>query len=200
MTQPSSTRKTLGVVLFPEFETLDVFGPLQMFGMLPEQLNIVLTAEQSGLVLSTHGQPIFVEYTLQSAPHLDYLLVPGGKGTRKEVYNHHLIHWIKTRSMLADLTLSVCTGAALLAKAGVLDGLKATSNKLAFDWVVEQGPKVEWIKQARWVDAGTVITSAGISAGIDMSLYVIARLFGDKVRDELALRAEYKVQRDPNGA
>lgn len=197
MTQSPSPRKTLGIVLFPEFETLDVFGPLQMFGMLPEQLNIVLTAEQQGLVFSTHGQAIFVEYNLQSAPHLDYLLVPGGKGTRKEVYNHPLLSWIKTRSALADLTLSVCTGAALLAKAGVLDGHKATTNKLAFDWVVEQGPKVDWIKQTRWVDDGAIITSAGISAGIDMSLYVIARLFGDEVRDELAQRAEYNVQRDP---
>ncbi|CEG57723.1 DJ-1/PfpI family protein [Legionella fallonii] len=197
MTQSPSSRKTLGVLLFPEFETLDVFGPLQMFGMLPEQLNIVLVAEKRGLILSTHGQAVFVEYNLQSAPHLDYLLVPGGKGTRKEVYNHHLISWIKTRSMLADLTLSVCTGAALLAKAGVLDGHKATTNKLAFDWVVEQGPKVDWIKQARWVDAGTTITSAGISAGIDMSLYVIARLFGDSVRDNVAKRAEYRIHQDP---
>ncbi|MCL9685487.1 DJ-1/PfpI family protein [Legionella maioricensis] len=198
MNQHPPTRKTLGVLLFPEFETLDVFGPLQMFGMLPDQINIALIAEQQGLVKSTQGQAVCAEFSWQNAPHLDYLLVPGGKGTRKEVNNEPLLHWIKSRSARAELTLSVCTGAALLAKAGVLNGHKATTNKLAFNWVVEQGTQVNWIKKARWVDDGSVITASGVSAGIDMSLYVISRLFGEKIRDELAQRTEYVVNLDPS--
>lgn len=198
MNQQPTTLKTLGVLLFPEFETLDVFGPLEMFGMLPDQMTIVLIAEQQGLVKSAQGQAVFADHDWQNAPHLDFLLVPGGKGTRKEVNNQPLLNWIKFRSDNAELTLSVCTGAALLAKAGVLDGHKATTNKLAFDWVVAQGPQVNWIKKARWIDDGSVITSSGISAGIDMSLYVIARLFGEKIRDELAKRAEYVVSLDPS--
>ncbi len=198
MNQSPSARKTLGVLLFPEFETLDVFGPLEMFGMLPDQINIALIAEQQGLVKSAQGQAVLAEFNWQNAPHLDFLLVPGGIGTRKEVDNQPLLHWIKSRSALTDITLSVCTGAALLAKAGVLDGHKATTNKLAFNWVAEQGSQVIWIRNARWVDDGSVITSSGISAGIDMSLYVISRLFGEKTRDEIAQRAEYIANLDPS--
>lgn len=198
MNQEPLSKKTLGVLLFPEFETLDVFGPLQMFGMIPDKLNILLIAEQQGIIKSAQGQFILTDFNWLDAPHLDYLLVPGGMGTRKEVNNQRLISWIKSRSAEADITLSVCTGAALLAKAGVLDGHKATSNKFAFNWVVEQGPKVNWIKKARWVDDGTVITSSGISAGMDMSLYVIARLFGEEVRDELARKTEYTPSLDPS--
>lgn len=198
MHQSSLAPKTLGVLLFPEFETLDVFGPLEMFGMLPNQINSVLISQHAGLVKSVHGHAVFAQFDCQNAPHLDLLLVPGGQGTRKEVNNEPLIQWIKSRSAEADLTLSVCTGAALLAKAGVLDGHNATTNKLAFNWVAEQGPKVNWIKKARWVDDGPVITSSGISAGIDMSLYVISRLFGEDVRNDLAKRAEYTMNLDPS--
>jgi transcriptional regulator GlxA family with amidase domain len=112
-------------------------------------------------------------------------------GTRKEVDNKLLLDWIKKLVNQTELTLSVCTGSALLAKAGILDGLKATTNKKAFNWVMEQGPGVHWVKKARWVDAGPFVTSSGISAGIDMSLYIITRLFGESIRDEVAQRAEY---------
>lgn len=193
-----SSFKTLGVLLFPEFETLDVFGPLEMFGMLSDRLEIAMISEQGGLVKSAQGQFIHTEFHWNNAPHLDLLLIPGGMGTRKEVFNSPMLHWIKTRSEQSELTLSVCTGSALLAKAGVLDGLKATSNKRAFTWVMEQGPQVIWVKKARWVDAGRIITSSGISAGIDMSLYTIARLYGEAVRDEIAQRAEYSTNTDAN--
>jgi transcriptional regulator GlxA family with amidase domain len=185
-----SSFKTLGVLLFPEFETLDVFGPIEMFGLL-DRIEVVLISEHGGLIKSAQGQLIHTEFTWSNAPYLDLILVPGGMGTRNEVHNVPLLYWLTTRVTQSMLTLSVCTGSALLAKAGLLDGLKATTNKRAFNWVMEQGPKVDWIKQARWVDAGKIITSSGISAGIDMSLYTIARLFGEEVRNEIALRAEY---------
>ena len=190
-------QKILGVLLFSDFETLDVFGPLEMFGMLPEQIKILLISEHQGIVKSAQGQSVLTEFNFATAPALDFLLIPGGMGTRKEVYNQSLLNWINTRSSQAEITLSVCTGAALLAKAGVLNGHKATTNKIAFNWVVEQGPSVEWIKQARWVDDGSVISSSGISAGIDMSLYVISRLFGEDTRDEVARKAEYQINTDP---
>jgi transcriptional regulator GlxA family with amidase domain len=190
--------KTMGVLLFPNFETLDVFGPVEMFGMLTNEIHIILISEQKGLVQSTQGQKVQTDFSCHNAPHLDYLLIPGGIGTRTEVYNDYLIEWIKNRSATSDITLSVCTGAALLAKAGILNGRKATTNKLAFDWVMEQGPQVQWIKKARWVDEGTVITSSGISAGIDMSLYLISRLFGESKRNEIAKKAEYTLNKDPS--
>lgn len=189
--------KTLGVILFPDFETLDVFGPLEMFGQLTDNVSVVLIAEHHGLVKSIQGQSVMVDYDWQNAPALDYLLIPGGLGTRREVFNLPLLNWIKARCTQAELILSVCTGAALLAKAGVLDGHKATTNKRSFNWVAEQGPKVHWVKQARWVDDGRVVTSSGVSAGIDMSLHVIAQLFGDAVRDELVQKTEYNVTMNP---
>lgn len=198
MTTEPSTIKTLGVLLFTDFELLDVFGPLEMFGMLPEQIKITLISEHQGLIKSAQGPAVATEFSYKNAPHLDYLLVPGGIGTRKEVNNNQLLNWIKSCSATADLTLSVCTGSALLAKAGILDHHRATSNKIAFEWVVEQGPKVHWEKKARWVDDGNIITSSGISAGIDMSLYVLSKLFGERVRDEVARKAEYLVNKDPS--
>lgn len=191
-----TTVKTLGVLLFPGFETLDVFGPLEMFGMLPDHINIAMISQCQGLVKSAQGQSIMTDFNLDNAPHLDLLLIPGGMGTRTEINNQTLLNWISLRSVKPDIIMSVCTGAALLAKAGVLDGRKATTNKLAFDWVAEQGSRVNWIKTARWIDDGQVVTSAGISAGIDMSLYVISRLFGEQVRDQLAKRAEYRLSID----
>lgn len=191
-----TTIKTLGLLLFPGFETLDVFGPLEMFGMLPDHINIALISQHQGLIKSTQGQCVMTDFALDNAPHMDFLLIPGGMGTRTEVNNLVLLDWISLRSAKADIIMSVCTGAALLAKAGVLDGHKATTNKLAFNWVTEQSTRVNWIKTARWVDDGHVVTSAGISAGIDMSLYVISRLFGEGVRDHLAKKAEYRLSPD----
>ncbi len=186
-----NTIRTLGILLFPGFEPLDVFGPLEMFGQLPENIKIVLIAEQPDSVTSIIGAQVKADHSLINAPKLDILMVPGGMGTRKEVFNQTLIAWIATCSASTELTLSVCTGAALLAKAGVLDGYKATSNKLAFDWVCEQGQQVEWIRKARWVEDGKMITSSGVSAGMDMSLFVIAKLFGEEVRNDVARRTEY---------
>ncbi len=188
--------KNLGILLFPNFETLDVFGPLQMFGMLPDKINIVMISQHQGLVKSAQGQSVMTEFNWHNAPHLDLLLIPGGMGTRKEINNQKLLDWIKSRSANTEILLSVCTGAALLAKAGVLNGHKATTNKLAFNWVTEQSTNVSWIKKARWVDDGQIITSSGISAGIDMSLHVISRLFGGAIRDEIARKAEYNVSID----
>lgn len=201
MDHQSSSVKTLGVLLFPGFENLDVFGPLQMFGMLPDHIRIAMISQAQGLVKSSHGQLVMTEYAFENTPHLDYLLIPGGIGTRTEIGNQALLDWIARCSINTDITMSVCTGAALLAKAGILDNHKATTNKLAFQWVSEQSSLVTWIKKARWVDDGRIVTSSGISAGIDMSLHVIARLFGEKIREELAKKAEYSgstdASRDP---
>lgn len=193
--QPLSIQ-TLGILLFPGFETLDVFGPLQMFGMLPDKIRIAMISQTQGLIQSTHGQRVMTDFSLETAPHLDYLLVPGGIGTRTEVSNQILLDWIALVAAKTSITMSVCTGSALLAKAGILDGHKATTNKQAFNWVMEQCSQVTWVNKARWVDDGQVVTSSGISAGIDMSLHVISRLFGQDIRDDLAKKAEYCANTD----
>jgi transcriptional regulator GlxA family with amidase domain len=124
------------------------------------------------------------------------ILVPGGFGTRKGVDNLLFRSWIAERSASADLVMSVCTGAAMLARAGVLDGRRATSNKLAFQWVETQGPRVKWVKKARWVEDGKFFTSAGVSAGIDMSLAVVAKIAGAELAAEAAKQMEYEWHRD----
>jgi len=190
------SKRTLGVVLFEGFELLDVFGPLEMFGLAADHFEIRLISESGGVVASRQGPKSICDDSFQSAPAIDVLLVPGGIGTRREVNNPVLLNWLKKRSQHAELVASVCTGSALLAKAGVLDGLRATSNKLAFVWAASQSEKVQWQQQARWVEDGKVFSSSGVSAGIDMALAVIAKLVSQQAAEDAANFAEYTWQRD----
>ena len=189
---------TLGVVLFEEFELLDVFGPLEIFGALPKHFNINLVAEHSGVVSSAQGPQSVIDHTFDQEYAYDILLIPGGRGTRREVDNLTLLEWLKTKGLKSQLVTSVCTGSALLAKTGILDGKRATTNKAAFKWVTTQGAKVEWVAQARWVEDGKFFTSSGVSAGMDMSLALVSNLLGDEVADRIAIRIEYEWHRDPN--
>ena len=190
------SNRTLGVVLFEGFELLDVFGPLEMFGLAADHFEIRLISESGGVVASRQGPKSICDDSFQSAPAIDVLLVLGGIGTRREVNNPVLLNWLKKRSQHAELVASVCTGSALLAKAGVLDGLRATSNKLAFVWAASQSEKVQWQQQARWVEDGKVFSSSGVSAGIDMALAVIAKLVSQQAAEDAANFAEYTWQRD----
>jgi transcriptional regulator GlxA family with amidase domain len=190
------TERTVGVVLFPGFELLDVFGPLEAFGNLPGMFRVVLVAEQAGPVASAQGPRAVADHGFADCPHLDVVLVPGGIGTRDEAENPALLGWLARRATEAEVVTSVCTGAALLARAGVLDGKRATTNKAFFQWVADQGPKVSWVREARWVEDGKFATSSGVSAGIDMALAVIARLVGREVSDNVARAMEYEWHTD----
>jgi transcriptional regulator GlxA family with amidase domain len=190
------TERTVGVVLFPGFELLDVFGPLEAFGNLPGMVRVVLVAEQAGPVASAQGPRAVADHGFVDCPHLDVVLVPGGIGTRDEAENPTLLGWLGRRAAEAEVVTSVCTGAALLARAGVLDGKRATTNKAFFQWVADQGPKVTWVRAARWVEDGKFATSSGVSAGIDMALAVIARLVGREVSENVARAMEYEWHTD----
>lgn len=194
MSEQKSRR--LGVVLYPDFELLDVFGPLEMFGLLKGMIDIAVVAERKGPVLSAQGPEVVAAHDFRDCPPLDLILVPGGFGTRGEVDNPAILDFLRQRVPQAEIGMTVCTGAALFAKAGLLDGKRATTNKMAFQWVTEQGPKVEWVREARWVEDGKLATSSGVSAGIDMSLAVIAKLFSPTVSDNLAIATEYEWHRD----
>jgi len=191
------TQRTLGVVLYPGFELLDTYGPLEAFGHLPEAFRIVQVAEQAGPVASAQGPRVMPDATLAEAPKLDWLLVPGGIGTRAEVDNAKLVDWLRARAATAERVASVCTGAALLARAGLLDGRRATSNKAVFSWVTSQGPRVTWVPEARWVHDGKFSTSSGVSAGIDMTLDLIAKHVNADTSEALARAMEYEWHRDP---
>ncbi len=184
-------KRTVGVLLFERFELLDVFGPLEMLGMLEEDFAIRLVSEQAEIVDSAQGPRVEVhDYLVDHHPY-DVLLVPGGMGTRREVENRALLDWLAQAAGRAEIVASVCTGSALLAKAGVLDGKRATTNKNAFDWVASQGLQVDWQRRARWVEDGKFFTSSGVSAGMDMALALVARLCGIDRARQAAHDAEY---------
>jgi putative intracellular protease/amidase len=195
---------TLGAILYEGFELLDMFGPLEMFTALPgDMLEVVMVSEKAGTVKagSMSGAPmptVIADYSFETAPALDLILVPGGLGTIPELENPAMLAFLSERAKSASITSSVCTGSALLAKAGVLDGKKATSNKQVFNLAVASSDKVDWIESARWVDDGNVVTSSGVSAGIDMSLAIIARLFDVDTAEAIANGAEYTWHRDAN--
>jgi transcriptional regulator GlxA family with amidase domain len=191
---------TLGALLFEGFELLDVFGPLEAFGHLAPsgKCQIIMVAERAGAVPSAQGPQAIADYDFANCPKIQILLVPGGFGTRREASNPRLIDFLQRRSAQADLVMSVCTGAGLLARAGLLDGRRATTNKQVFEWPVSQGPRVNWVRQARWVEDGKFVTSSGISAGIDMALAVIGQRFGSDTAEAIAIAMEYEWRRDPD--
>jgi transcriptional regulator GlxA family with amidase domain len=191
---------TLGALLFEGFELLDVFGPLEAFGHLAPsgKCQIIMVAERAGAVPSAQGPQAIADYDFANCPKIQMLLVPGGFGTRREASNPRLIDFLQRRSAQADLVMSVCTGAGLLARAGLLDGRRATTNKQVFEWPASQGPRVNWVRQARWVEDGKFVTSSGISAGIDMALAVIGQRFGSDTAEAIAIAIEYEWRRDPD--
>jgi transcriptional regulator GlxA family with amidase domain len=192
--------RTFGVVLFEGFELLDVFGPLEAWGMLANmgQCKITTVAERGGAVTSAQGPKAIAEFGFGDCPHLDLILIPGGIGTRKEISNQALLDWVKARAEKAEVVTTVCTGTAILAHTGLLDGRRATTNKRAFKWVAEQSAKVTWVREARWVEDGKFATSSGVSAGIDMALAVMARLYGAETAEAIAIAMEYEWHRDAN--
>lgn len=193
-----SDRISVGVVLFDGFELLDVFGPLEMFGQLPNHFELCLVAENGDIVASNQGPRSVLDFGFDSSPQFNMLLVPGGSGTRREVHNPELLEWLRSQADNAQYVTSVCTGSALLARAGLLDGRRATTNKAAFDWVTSQSDQVDWQKQARWVEDERFFTSSGVSAGMDMALALIAEITDLDTAKQVATWSEYEWHQNPD--
>ena len=187
---------TLGAVFYDQFELLDAYGPLEMFGCLPEQVDIVTIAENAGLVSSSAGPQTQCDFGFNDAPKLDLMLLPGGIGTVPELSNQAMLDYLSTTCPTTQISMSVCSGSALFAKAGLLDGLPATSNKMFFSLASSQSDKVDWREAARWVDAGQYVTSSGVSAGTDMAVAVIERLFGSEAAQQVCQFTEYQWHTD----
>lgn len=189
--------RKVGILLFDDVEVLDFCGPFEVFSVINVAANanffqVFTVAEKAGPVLARNQLSINPHYTFKDCPDPDILLVPGGLGTRKEIHNPVLMDWIKDRSQKAELVLSVCTGSLLLARAGLLDGLTATTHHMAIELLKENAPRTTIDSSKRFIDNGRVIVSAGISAGIDMSLYVVARLLGEEKAIATAQYMEYR--------
>jgi transcriptional regulator GlxA family with amidase domain len=196
----TSDQKTLalGAILYDNFELLDLYGPLEMFGNLKSEIKIITVAENVGPVPSFQGPQTMAEFDYQNCPPLDLILLPGGLGTVQELDNPAIMSFLTKRVPSAKVTMSVCSGSWILAKAGLLDGRRATSNKVYFKMATQQSDQVQWVSEARWVEDGSVFTSSGVSAGIDMSLAVIAALYGEEKAMEIANYAEYVWNKNPD--
>ena len=199
----STKPMTIGATLYPGFEMLDMFGPLEMFSMLgTEQANILMISETGEPVNAAiaenigSGPRVMADHSFAEAPALDIILLPGGFGTMPELENEAMLRFLSERAEEAQFVCSVCTGSLLLAKAGLLDNRRATTNKQFFSLnQLVPGP-IEWIKEARWVEDGKMLTSSGVSAGMDMALALIAKLHGTEAAELAANSAEYTWHRD----
>jgi transcriptional regulator GlxA family with amidase domain len=194
-------RKQVGILVYEAVEVLDFCGPFEVFSLtrLNEEkrreetspFNVFLIAEASSPVVATGGMKVVPDYDFDTCPQLDILIIPGGWGAIREMNNERLVNWIGTRSKQVDTLSSVCTGALLLGKAGLLDGKRATTHWRFLDRMQELFPRVTVERQLHFVEEGILFTSAGISAGIDMSLRIVARYFGEAVARATARHMEY---------
>lgn len=191
------TRK-IAAILFPEFEMLDLYGPLEFYSFFRDEFEIRTVALMPGAVASSGGPDSVAQDAIGDGGTYDILLVPGGRGTRHVDNDAGFLTGLADLANRATIVTSVCTGSLLLAKAGLLDGRQATTNKLAFDWVAGQTSGVEWKRRARWVKDGNIYTSSGVSAGMDMTLQVIEDLLSPAHAEQAANWAEYIRNPDPD--
>jgi transcriptional regulator GlxA family with amidase domain len=197
--QSEATRqRSVAVLIFDDVELLDFAGPFEVFSSARnitgdhEQLMDVFTvAERDAPVRCRNGLSVVPAYTLESCPPADVIVVPGGAGTRALEERPAVLDWIRERSRSAELTTSVCTGSFLLARAGLLAGQPATSHWESLPELRSRYPEISVQEDQRYVDAGKIVTAAGVSAGIDMALHVVARLYGMHVARATALGIEY---------
>jgi transcriptional regulator GlxA family with amidase domain len=195
--------RNVAILIFNEVEVLDFCGPFEVFSVTGRRdnsnpFNVYTVAEKGQPILARNHLSVNPGYTIQDCPQPDILVVPGGLGTRREMHNSILIDWIRSSSQKAELILSVCTGALLLAKAGLLEGLAATTHHGAIELLKEVAPHTTIQANKRIIDNGRIIVSAGISAGIDMSLYVVSKLLGREHGIETAQYMEYDWKPDPD--
>ena len=191
-------QRSVGILIFEDVELLDFAGPFEVFSSArptPESsvrlMEVFSLAESAEPVTCRNGLVVQPAYTLENCPPFDILVVPGGMGTRTAVQRSGLIEWIAQRSRQVDLTTSVCTGTFLLAQANLLAGKPVTTHWASIQRLRDEFPDLEVRENIRWVDADTIITSAGVSAGIDMALHVLERLYSPAVASATARNIEY---------
>lgn len=184
----------INLLLFEGFETLDAFGPAEVFGQLPGT-TLHCCSLAGGPVVSAQGVTVLTQ-PLSQVNRQAVLLLPGGPGTRALAGDSHFVVALREVAAKAGWCLTVCTGSALLARTALLDGHRATSNKKAMDWAKFVGPHVRWVTKARWVQDEKFYTSSGISAGMDMALAFVADRLGNEAAEAAANQMEYLWNRD----
>lgn len=194
-------RLNTAIFLFDDVEVLDFAGPFEVFAVTDDLaehtlFNTYTVAELPGAVRARNGLRVVPSHTFESAPKPDIIVIPGGWGTRPLLNRPVVIEWVRQQSRDAQYTVSVCTGALLLAKAGLLDGLQVTTHHLRLDLLRELAPAATVHADRRFLDNGNILTSAGISAGIDVSLHLVARVYGAETAEKTAAHMEYAWSND----
>ncbi len=182
--------------LYNDFETLDVFGPIEVLGRVPEQFNPQFYSLAGGIITSSQNVPVMTRAPSELKSTGYILFIPGGNGARTMVNDEAFVAAIRSLAGNAGFILTVCTGSIILARTGILEGKQATSNKRVFAWT-QSAPGVHWIKKARWVKDGNIYTSSGVSAGIDMALGFVSDQLGHPVAEQVSREIEYGWNEDP---
>jgi transcriptional regulator GlxA family with amidase domain len=196
--------KKIAIVLFDDVEVLDFAGPFEVFSVTGKRKvghsYEVFTVAEKDTITARNQLVVKPVYTFATMPAADIILIPGGGGnhadgrpfgSRKEMDNPGMIHWVQQQSKQVELTLSVCTGALILAKAGLLENLEATTHFMALDTLKQLAPNTKVVSDKRYVDNGKIILSAGVSAGMDMAFYVVSKLQSPEVARETAQYMQY---------
>lgn len=193
-------RIKVGILLFNEVEVMDFAGPFEVFSITENEdgsgkaFEVHTVSRTKQLVSARNGLKIQPEYDFYDAPQFDILIIPGGYGAEEiEIHNQETIDWLKHRYPHVKIMASVCTGAFLLAESGLLDGKQATTHWMDIERLEKQYPKVSMVRDVKYVDAFPIITSGGISAGINMSFYIVKQTLGLKVAQITARRMEYDI-------
>lgn len=186
-TLAAAERRNVAVLVWPGVELLDFTGPCEVFSAAGHHqlFHVFLVGLDAKPVRTQNGVTVQPEFTLANCPPADVVVVPGGDNRPVEG-NAAVLAWVKARSAKAEVTLSVCTGAFVLAEAGLLDGLSATTHHRGWDELARNFPRVRVVRTERLVDNGRIITAGGVSAGIDGALRVVEKLAGVPAADWVA--------------
>ena len=181
----------IAIPIFDRLTALDAIGPFEVLSRLPDA-RVTFVAREAGLKRTDNGMlAVAADLSLREAPAPDVVVVPGGLGSRQELAEEETLTWLREAHERSTFTTSVCTGSLILAAAGILDGLDATTHWLSLERLAELGARPV---RERVVEDGKVITAAGVSAGIDMALLLAARIAGDEVAQAIQLAIEYDPQ------
>lgn len=184
--------RTVGILLFNEVEVLDFAGPFEVFSY--SSFHVKTVAETKDFIRARNGLTVYPDYDFNDAPDFDILIIPGGYGAEEiEIHNPKVISWIQIRMKKVKIMASVCTGAFLLAEAGLLDGRKATTHWMDIDRLEREYTRIRVQRDVKYVDQDSIITSGGISAGINMSFYLVKKLMGQDVAEATAKGMVYDI-------
>ncbi len=194
----TAKKKNLAILIFPDVEVLDFAGPFEVFSVTDELndhtlLNVYTTGETSETIQAKNGLQVVPDYDIKNCPEPDYLIIPGGSGTRALLKKPAMLEWILRTEAQCSHVLSICSGSLVLAKTGLLKGLKACTHHEVIDELADLAPDTKICRDKRFADNGKILTSAGVAAGMDLSLYMVGKLFGQDQALKTANYIEYSL-------